>query len=103
MTAAAADRRKPGGSLPAAGVNATMVIDDRPGLTERRIFEFETRARSAIANRGKFIVALPGGSVAGTFFPPLARAALSWAQMEFFWTDERAVPPDDPESNYGLA
>jgi 6-phosphogluconolactonase len=84
-------------------VNPTIVIDDLPRLQEALAREFATRARSAIANRGKFIVALPGGSVAATFFPSISRVALNWAQIEFFWTDERAVPPDDPESNYGLA
>jgi 6-phosphogluconolactonase len=84
-------------------MDPTIVIDDPPRLQEALTREFETRARSAIANRGKFIVALPGGSVAATFFPSLSRGAVNWAQVEVFWTDERAVPPDDPESNYGLA
>ena len=26
-----------------------------------------------------------------------------WDDVEFFWGDERAVAPDDPDSNYGLA
>jgi 6-phosphogluconolactonase len=26
-----------------------------------------------------------------------------WAQMFFFWGDERHVPPDDPDSNYRMA
>jgi 6-phosphogluconolactonase len=31
-----------------------------------------------------------------------ARAAL-WHRTHLFWGDERAVPPDDPASNYGVA
>jgi 6-phosphogluconolactonase len=80
-----------------------IVIDDLAMLQRRLLSEFETRARAAIANRGTFIVALPGGSVATTFFPALATAAVDWRQTEFFWIDERAVPPDDSESNYALA
>ncbi len=33
----------------------------------------------------------------------LAQAEVAWRQVEFFWGDERAVGPDDPDSNYGLA
>jgi 6-phosphogluconolactonase len=60
-------------------------------------------ARAAIAARGQFSCALPGGSVAETFFPVLARAPVAWNKVEFFWGDERAVGPEDPDSNYGLA
>jgi 6-phosphogluconolactonase len=33
--------------------------------------------------------------------PPLARAPLPWERAHVFWCDERAVPPDDPQSNWG--
>jgi 6-phosphogluconolactonase len=48
-------------------------------------------------------IALPGGSVAETFFPSLARAPLEWSAIDWFWGDERAVSPDHPDSNYRLA
>lgn len=48
-------------------------------------------------------MALPGGSGATTFFPRLARARVDGSCTDFFWVDERAVPPSDPESNYGVA
>src|SRR5205807_5236969 len=28
---------------------------------------------------------------------------VDWAHVNVFWSDERAVPPDSPESNYGMA
>ncbi|MFN7698445.1 MAG: 6-phosphogluconolactonase [Deltaproteobacteria bacterium] len=59
------------------------------------------RARQAAA-RG-FSIALPGGSVATLGLPALARAPLDFARLELFWGDERAVPPEHPDSNYGLA
>jgi 6-phosphogluconolactonase len=68
-------------------------------FTER----FAAEARTAIAARGRFSCALPGGSVAETFFPALAEAPVAWDRVDFFWGDERAVGPDDPDSNYGLA
>lgn len=48
-------------------------------------------------------VALPGGSVAETFFPILAHSEIDWALIEWFFGDERAVPRDHPDSNYRLA
>lgn len=54
-------------------------------------------------SRDRFALALPGGSVASAVFPSLARAAIDWARVDLFWGDERAVPPDHPDSNYALA
>ena len=34
---------------------------------------------------------------------PARRDAVDWSAVEFFWGDERAVPPDHPESNFGVA
>jgi 6-phosphogluconolactonase len=48
-------------------------------------------------------VALPGGSVATAFLPRLGRARVDWPRADLFWGDERAVPPDHPDSNFGLA
>ena len=56
-----------------------------------------------IVDTGRGSLALPGGSVATTFFPMLAASDIPWSAVEFFWCDERAVPAHDPESNYGLA
>jgi 6-phosphogluconolactonase len=80
-----------------------VIVDDLPGLRRRLASELEHRARVAIASRGNFTIALPGGSVAMEFFPVLATMAVDWSRTDFFWIDERAVPPDDPESNYALA
>ncbi len=48
-------------------------------------------------------MAIPGGSVATTFFPALSKIGVDWSRTDFFWTDERAVAPEDAESNYALA
>lgn len=62
-------------------------------------------ARNAIRRRGRFVIALSGGSAPRLIYPLLVarRDAVDWSRVEFFWGDERAVPPDDQESNYGLA
>jgi len=80
-----------------------VCIDDLPELQKILANEFQMQAAEVIARREKFIVALPGGSVASAFFPTLAALAVDWTRIEVFWIDERAVPPDHPDSNYALA
>jgi 6-phosphogluconolactonase len=52
-------------------------------------------------------MALSGGSTPRPVYALLAAAprvaAVDWSRVEFFWSDERCVPPDHPESNYGVA
>lgn len=64
-------------------------------------------ARAAVAARGRFTVALSGGSTPRRLYELLAappfREQIDWERMEVFWGDERAVPPDHPDSNFGMA
>ena len=64
-------------------------------------------ARNAIRRRGRFYLALSGGSTPRGVYAVLAappRAdAVDWSRVEFFWGDERACPPEDPDSNFGVA
>jgi len=78
-------------------------VDSVPHLQRALAESFESAARTALRERGRFTVALPGGSVVSTFFPTLAALPLEWAQIDFFWVDERCVPPTHPDSNFGLA
>ncbi len=84
-------------------MNPEILVGSAEGLAETFAARFEEAAGRAIADRGLFAVALPGGSVATTFFPRLAGARVDWTRVEFFWGDERAVPPSSPESNYESA
>jgi 6-phosphogluconolactonase len=53
------------------------------------------------------LAALSGGRITKTFFQVITEGAktsrVSLQQVDFFWADERCVPPDDPDSNYRLA
>ena len=63
-------------------------------------------AKEAVAQRGRFTIALSGGSTPKNLYNLLAtnaRTALPWDRMFFFWGDERHVPPTDPDSNYRMA
>ena len=46
---------------------------------------------------------LSGGATALIFLGALRQANVDWKRLTLFWVDERAVSPDDPESNYGIA
>ena len=63
-------------------------------------------AADAIAQRGRFTIALSGGSTPRNLYTLIAAnasASLPWDQMFFFWGDERHVPLNDPDSNYRMA
>lgn len=61
-------------------------------------------AKQAIQQRGKFVVALSGGSTPKVIYESLVTVKdLDWSKVFLFWSDERAVPPGDPDSNYGMA
>jgi 6-phosphogluconolactonase len=94
-----------GGQSPPAASAAIVEVHsgERDELLLRLASDFTTEAAAAIARRGFFAIALPGGSVAANCFPTLAARSLNWRQVQFFWVDERAVAPSDPESNYALA
>jgi 6-phosphogluconolactonase len=59
-------------------------------------------ASAAIAARGRFRIALAGGSTPRALYPRLVRT-VDWARTDVFFGDERVVPPDDPQSNYRMA
>ena len=64
-------------------------------------------AAMATAERGRFCVALSGGSLMDIISPCLGshplRDTLDWSGWHVFWVDERWVPWSSPESNFGLA
>jgi 6-phosphogluconolactonase len=76
-------------------------------LAEAAADRIVASARNAIRRRGRCVLALTGGSTPRLVYPLLASpprvGAVDWSGVEFFLGDERAVPPDHPDSNYGLA
>jgi 6-phosphogluconolactonase len=61
-------------------------------------------AAHAIAEHGMFSIALSGGSTPRAAYALLAAPGrVDWSRTQIFWSDERAVPPDSPESNYRMA
>ena len=67
---------------------------------------FVKTANEAIAAKGKFSVALSGGSSPKKLYEMLASSwhdKIEWGKVYFFFGDERNVPKTDPESNYLMA
>jgi 6-phosphogluconolactonase len=83
------------------------VLGEPHEVCEATADRFVDSARTAISERGIFRVALTGGSTPKSVYPlllePERRDAVDWSRVEFFWGDERTVPPDHPESNFGVA
>jgi 6-phosphogluconolactonase len=84
-----------------------VILADPAALADEGARRFAELARAAIAEHGRFSVALSGGSTPRALYERLARPPLSgavdWANVHVFWGDERFVPPDDPESCYRMA
>jgi 6-phosphogluconolactonase len=62
-------------------------------------------ARTALAARGQFRIALSGGNTPRPVYTTFAWIGrnLPWDRVHFTFGDERCVPPDDPESNFKMA
>jgi 6-phosphogluconolactonase len=91
-----------------APANRTVrVLPDAQATAYAAAELFVARAAAAQAQRGVFRVALSGGSTPRLFHSMLAdsplRNQVDWAHIQFFWGDERCVPPDHPDSNYRMA
>ncbi len=88
--------------------NPTIVIlPDRAALARDAARRFVTLAHTAIESRGRFTVALSGGSTPRDLYALLAMpefaTQVDWTRVHFFWGDERAVPPNHADSNYRMA
>ncbi len=86
---------------------AIRVLPDAQAVAWAAAELFVARAADAQARRGVFHVALSGGSTPRLFHAMLAasplREQVDWSRIQFFWGDERCVPPDHPDSNYRMA
>jgi 6-phosphogluconolactonase len=84
--------------------STSVEVADNPEALAHRVARWITEL--AAASRGRFAVCLSGGSTPRRLYQLLAqspyRDALPWERMDWFWGDERFVPWDHPESNYGM-
>ncbi len=68
---------------------------------------FSQAAKKSVEKRGRFSVAISGGSTPRNMHRLLGEepflSDIQWDKTNIFWVDERCVPENDPLSNYGTA
>jgi 6-phosphogluconolactonase len=83
-----------------------QVYPNPEALTRAAATEFVRQANQAIQTRGRFSIALSGGSTPKSLYALLAtqpwRDRVLWNQVHLFWGDERHVLPSDPSSNFRM-
>ena len=82
-------------------------LPDASAVAEHTAKIFIDLSRHAEKNNTIKHIALSGGSTPALLFEILAsdnfKNQINWQNIALWWGDERAVPPEDPESNYGKA
>lgn len=85
------------------------IVRDKTAMSEVAAERITSLIERAIGTRGSAAISLTGGDTPDLLYQFLAdakrpwRGRIDWSRMHLFWGDERAVPPDDPRSNFGLA
>jgi 6-phosphogluconolactonase len=83
------------------------VFPDLETLSREAAIFFLQHAVEAVERKGRFSVALAGGSTPRILYRLLSTPEFSgripWPDLHLFWGDERCVPPEHEESNYGMA
>lgn len=81
------------------------ILKDTDAIAEFVAQKMILIAQEAIAERGKFTLALAGGSTPKPLYVLLGttyRDEIDWSKTHLFWGDERTVPPDHPDSNFRM-
>lgn len=101
---------EPADSRPAPASRCVRIFAGRAELAAAAAGEVARTLAAALAARPTASLVLAGGSTPEELYRRLAEGArascaadLAWERVHLFWGDERAVPPDDPASNYRLA
>jgi 6-phosphogluconolactonase len=79
---------------------------DADSLAEYAAELFVAQIQEVLENQDLFTAVLSGGSTPKRMFQVLAErfsTSVPWKKVHFFWADERVVPMDHPESNFGVA
>lgn len=86
-----------------------IVEADANAVADAAAERLTTAIGQAVAQRGDAMVSLTGGETPRRLYARLAdpaqgwRTRMPWDRLHLFWGDERHVPPEHPDSNYGMA
>jgi 6-phosphogluconolactonase len=88
-------------------MSQVRVYPTRVAAAQAAAAQFVAAAEKSVAARGRFSVALSGGSTPRDVYRLLASSdyapMVNWKQTHLFWGDERAVPLNDPDNNGRMA
>ncbi len=80
------------------------IFNDLDALSQAAAELFVQTAAEAVQERGRFLVALSGGTTPVGLYEllgsPSYRSRVNWAKLQAFWGDERCVPVEDLENSY---
>jgi 6-phosphogluconolactonase len=84
------------------------ILPDAAAIARRAAERIIESAAAAVKERGVFTISLAGGSTPKALYTLLAtdpafKSKMPWDKTQFFFGDERHVPPDDSESNFRMA
>jgi 6-phosphogluconolactonase len=83
------------------------VVPDTKAVAIEAAERVTSAAEETIAQRGRFSIALSGGSTPKALYALLTsepyRSRIDWSKVHILFGDERAVPPDHNDSNYRMA
>lgn len=68
---------------------------------QRALEIFLEEYNSTIEEKDVFNIALSGGNTPVPLFRLMAKEDIDWSKVHIFMVDERYLPVDDPDSNYG--
>ncbi len=83
-----------------------IVLEDARSLYQHAAEEIAHFAGEAICTHAEFTLCLSGGSTPAATYQLLAerfRLSVDWKEVQFYWGDERCVPPDNEASNFAMA
>ncbi len=84
-----------------------VIVPDADHMAQAAAERFTALTTEAIERRGRFVVALSGGSTPLPLYALLAQESfasqIDWPRVHIFWGDERCVPPYHADSNYRMA
>ena len=86
----------------------TIIIEtNRAQMAKKGAEIFSQAAKKSVETRGRFVVAISGGSTPRNMHRLLGEepflSDIPWDKTDIFWVDERCVPADDLHGNFGTA
>src|ERR1700704_5804970 len=82
-----------------------IILDDAQALSAHAAEEIAYFAGEAVCTHGEFTLCLSGGSTPAATYEMLGSKfhfSIDWKEVQFFWGDERCVPPENSASNYAM-